>query len=93
MQENKTAASSTGYQGAASALGKHSTAMASGFYGKAKGIEGAALFLVFRDSEADGDEYGRIVHAKAVIVGQDDIKPDTFYTLDAEGQVIEAEDE
>ncbi|WP_423197883.1 Phage tail protein [Cupriavidus sp. H19C3] len=85
-------ASSTGDRGAASALGKHSAAMSSGFYGKAKGIDGAAIFLVFRDVDGEGDEYGRIVHARAAIVGRDGIKPDTFYTLNAEGEIVEAED-
>ncbi|MBS6362134.1 MAG: hypothetical protein KH616_17360, partial [Burkholderia sp.] len=85
---NRSAATNTGYQSAATAEGKHSVALASGFYGKAKGIEGAALFLVYRDEDADGDEYGRILHAKAVIVGRDGIKADTFYTLNRDGEIV-----
>ncbi|WP_186056527.1 DUF7666 domain-containing protein [Burkholderia gladioli] len=81
------AATASGYSGAATASGRHSVAMASGFDGRARGIDGAALFLVYRDS--DGDEYGRIVHARALIVGRDGIKPDTFYALNSNGEPIE----
>ena len=85
------AATASGYQGAATAEGKHSVAMTSGFNGKAKGIEGAALFLTYRDPDAEDDEYGRILHAKAVIVGKDGVKPMVFYALNSSGEIIEAE--
>ena len=84
------AATASGYNGAATASGRHSTASATGFYGRARGIEGAALFLIYRDSDADGDEYGRILHAKAIIVGHDGVKPDTFYMLNRDGELVEA---
>jgi len=83
------AASATGNQGAASATGKHGVAVAAGVESKAMGAEGCALFLVYRDT--DSENYGRIIHAKAVIVGQDGIKPDTWYSLNAEGEVTEVE--
>ena len=57
--------------------------MASGYEGRAKGALGNALFLVFRD------ENYNIVHAKAAIVGENGIKPDVFYTLNANGEFIE----
>jgi hypothetical protein len=88
---DRGAATASGYSGAATAEGKHSVAMASGFYGKARGIEGAALFLVYRDNEPSDDQYGRIVHAKAAIVGQDGIRPLVFYALNSAGEIIEAE--
>jgi hypothetical protein len=53
--------------------------------GKAKGIDGNALFLVFRDNNYN------IVHAKAAIVGRDGIRPDVFYTLNASGEFVEVE--
>jgi len=81
---SRGAASATGYQGAASATGYQGAAMASGYGGSAKGADGNALFLVFRD-----DDY-KIVHAKAAIVGRDGIKADTFYTLNASGEFVEA---
>lgn len=83
-------ASATGVRGAASATGRYSAASATGVRGKAQGIEGSALFLVYRDESGEwGEGYGRIIHAKAVIVGQDGIKPDTWYSLDADGNVVE----
>ncbi|ARP89796.1 hypothetical protein CAL14_05430 [Bordetella genomosp. 9] len=83
------AASATGYQGAASATGKHAVAAAVGIQGRAKGLEGCAIVVCYRDIESDGDDYGRIVHIRAAIVGQDGIKPDTWYSLNAEGEFIE----
>jgi hypothetical protein len=84
------AATASGDSGAATASGRHSVAMASGFRGRARGIEGAALFLAHRDEDADGDDYGRLLHAKAVIVGQNGIKPDTWYTLNRDGEIVKA---
>lgn len=83
-------ACSTGYQGAASSTGKHSVAMACGIAGKAKASEGSAIVLCYRDADAGGDEYGRIVHIKAAIAGRDGIKPDVWYVLNAGGQLEEA---
>ena len=78
------AASATGYQGAASATGDQGAAMACGYAGKAMGAIGNALFLVYRD-----DDYV-IRKAAAAIVGENGIKPDTWYSLSAEGEFIEA---
>jgi hypothetical protein len=85
------AATASGYSGAATAGGQHSVAMVSGFYGKARGVEGAALFLVYRDDRGTEPQYGRILHAKAVIVGQDGIEPLVFYALNKNGDVVKAE--
>ncbi len=74
----------TGYQGAASATGDQGAAMACGYAGKAMGAIGNALFLVYRD-----DDYV-IRKAAAAIVGENGIKPDTWYSLSAEGEFIEA---
>jgi hypothetical protein len=78
------AATASGYYGAATASGYSGAATASGRNGKARGKEGCALFLVYRDSGR------KIVHAKALIVGQDGIKADVFYALDASGNAVEA---
>ena len=77
------AASATGYQGAASATGTRGAAMASGYEGRASGVDGNALFLVYRDNGYN------IVHAKAAIVGKDGIKANTFYMLDKDGAFVE----
>ncbi|TJZ75607.1 DUF7666 domain-containing protein [Chitiniphilus eburneus] len=78
------AASATGYQGAASATGAHSVAIATGSEGRALAGENGAIVLVYRN---DDDE---IVHIRASKVGENGIKPGVFYTLNAEGEFIEA---
>ena len=78
---NQGAAQASGNQGAAQALGKHSTALSSGEGGKASGKDGSALFLVYRCPST-----GAILHAWAGIVGQNNLKPDVFYTLNPNGQ-------
>ena len=59
--------------------------MASGLYGRAQGADGCALFLVYRDPNT-----WKILQAWAGIVGRDDIKPLTWYTLGADGKPVEA---
>ena len=73
------AATASGYSGAATASGDYGAATASGNYGKVRGVKGCALFLVYRNRNRE------IKHAWAGIVGQDGIKPDTWYKLDAKG--------
>jgi hypothetical protein len=41
--------------------------------------------LVYRNDE------GEIVHIRASKVGENGIKPDTWYTLDKDGQFVECE--
>jgi hypothetical protein len=69
------AATASGWRGAATALHKTVSAHASGYQGKACGIEGTALHLDERDMN------GNIIAAWAGIVGRDGIKPMTWYTL------------
>jgi hypothetical protein len=57
--------------------------LASGHGGKVSGKVGCALFLVYRDFST-----GTILHAWAGIVGRDGIEPDTFYTLNRDGQPV-----
>jgi hypothetical protein len=78
----KTAVKAEGKNKIASASGRYGAATASGRYGKAQGKEGCALFLVYRDDS------WKIIHAKAAIVGQDGIKPDTFYSLNDKGEFV-----
>ncbi|HHF0343298.1 TPA: hypothetical protein ACPH4X_003361 [Pseudomonas aeruginosa] len=90
--DSASPASSTGDQGAASSTGKHSVAMACGIEGKARAAAGSAIVLCYRDADAEGDDYARIVHIKAGIAGQDGVKPDTWYQLSAEGEFVEFEE-
>ena len=91
------ASSATGYKGASSAEDKDVVAVAWGYKSKAKGVLGA--FLVFADWEytgsKDNPEYDRnnqsawvLNGAKMVQVNGDDIKPDTWYTIE-NGEIAE----
>ena len=80
---NFGAATASGNSGAATASGNFGAATASGRNGKARGRAGCALFLTYRDSD------WKIVHAKALIVGRDGIKPNTYYSLDSAGNAVE----
>ena len=88
---DRGAASSTGYQGAASSTGRYSVAMACGLEGRAMASEGSAIVLCYRETETRGGDYGRIIHIKAAIAGQDDVKADTWYSLDKDGEFVEVE--
>jgi hypothetical protein len=79
------AATASGPYGAATASGNSGAATASGRNGKARGKDGCALFLVYRDGG------GKIVHAKAAVVGRDGIKPNVWYQLDRVGNFVEVE--
>ena len=82
----RSAATNTGYQGAAEVSGKHSVAASLGHEGKAKAGPDGAIVLCNRDWRT-----GEIRHIRAAKVGQDGVKPDTWYTLDENGQFVEAE--
>ena len=81
----KGAASATGLRGAASATGWRGAAMACGFEGRVCGAIGNALVLTYRAED------GEIIHVWSGIVGRGGIKPDTWYTLNSDGQPVEIE--
>jgi len=83
---NRSAASATGYQGAASATGNHAVACGLGWSNKAKASASGAIVLTHRNY---GDE---IVHIRASKVGENGIKPGTWYQLDENGEFVELED-
>jgi hypothetical protein len=62
------------------ASGNKATAFAPGRSGKARASVGGAIFLTRRDAE------WHITHVFASKVGDNGIKPDTFYVLDEEGK-------
>jgi hypothetical protein len=61
-----------------------SVAIGIGYQNRAKAAEGCALVLCYRD------ENYRIVHIRASKVGENGIKADTWYALDASGEFVEA---
>ena len=95
--EKHGASSATGYKGASSAEDMDAVAVAWGYKSKAKGVLGA--FLVFADWEytgsKDNPEYDRnnqsawvLNGAKMVQVDGENIKPDTWYTIE-NGEIAE----
>jgi hypothetical protein len=62
----------------------HSVAIGVGYKNKAKAAKGCALVLCYRGSK------NRVVHIRASKVGENGIKADTWYALDASGEFVEA---
>ncbi len=78
-----SAASNTGYRSAAEVSGKESVAASLGIEGRARASAGSAIVLCHRDDE------GRLIHIRASKVGENGVKPDTWYQLNAEGEFVE----
>ena len=98
VEKGEAEAATAGYRGAATAgsygaatsrgkssVGKDGAALARGNNVKAMGGLGAILVLV----EEEADSYD-IRHWKAVVVDGETIKADTWYTLNDDGDVVEA---
>ena len=81
---DRSAATNTGNQSAASVEGPHSVALSAGLLGRAKASEGSAIVLV------DRGEDGVIRHIRCAIAGQE-VKADTWYTLNDLGEFEEVE--
>ncbi|WAJ75267.1 hypothetical protein PAC42_18920 [Pseudomonas aeruginosa] len=80
---NRSAASNTGDYSAAEVSGKESVAASLGIEGRARASAGSAIVLCHRDDE------GRLIHIRASKVGENGVKPDTWYQLSAEGEFVE----
>ncbi|MFL4055775.1 hypothetical protein [Pseudomonas aeruginosa] len=78
-----SAASNTGNRSAAEVSGKESVAASLGIEGRARASAGSAIVLCHRDDE------GRLIHIRASKVGENGVKPDTWYQLSAEGEFVE----
>ncbi|WP_121497783.1 DUF7666 domain-containing protein [Pseudomonas aeruginosa] len=78
-----SAASNTGDYSAAEVSGKESVAASLGIEGRARASAGSAIVLCHRDDE------GRLIHIRASKVGENGVKPDTWYQLSAEGEFVE----
>ncbi|ECJ4380283.1 hypothetical protein DLB95_24480 [Salmonella enterica subsp. diarizonae] len=83
---NRSAASNTGDCSAAEVSGSHSVAVAFGIESKARASESSAIVVCYRNDE------GELIHIRASKVGENGIKPDTWYTLDEDGQFVEIEE-
>ncbi|HAX7483482.1 TPA: hypothetical protein JTN37_004836, partial [Escherichia coli] len=82
----QSAASNTGYQSAAEVSGSHSVAAAFGIESKARASATSAIVLCYRNDE------GELIHIRASKVGENGIKPDAWYTLNADCQFVEIEE-
>ncbi|HHF0710671.1 TPA: hypothetical protein ACPIAT_006701 [Pseudomonas aeruginosa] len=79
----QSAASNTGNRSAAEVSGKESVAASLGIEGRARASAGSAIVLCHRDDK------GHLIHIRASKVGENGVKPDTWYQLSAEGEFVE----
>ena len=82
-----SAATNTGNRSAAEVSGKQSIAVALGWQSKAKASINGAIVCVYRNDD------GELIHIKASKVGENNIKADTWYTLDKFGEFVEVKDD
>ena len=83
----KSVATNTGEQSVAEVSGKQSIAVALGWQSKAKASINGAIVCVYRNDD------GELIHIKASKVGENNIKADTWYTLDKFGEFVEVKDD
>ncbi|HHF4841158.1 TPA: hypothetical protein ACPQKB_000451 [Haemophilus influenzae] len=83
----RSAATNTGDQSVAEVSGKQSIAVALGWQSKAKASINGAIVCVYRNHD------GELIHIKASKVGENNIKVDTWYTLDEIGEFVEVKDD
>ena len=81
---NRSAATNTGYQSAAEVTGANSIAAAFGYESKAKAGESGAIVCVYRNEDNE------LVHIRASKVGENGVEAGKWYTLDENGEFIEA---
>lgn len=73
----------TGRLSSVEVSGMDSVACALGECSKAKAGAGGAIVCVYRDDD------GKLIHIRSAKVGKEGILPDTWYTLDADGNFIQ----
>ena len=83
----QSAATNTGNRSATEVSGKQSIAVALGWQSKAKASINGAIVCVYRNHD------GELIHIKASKVGENNIKADTWYTLDEFGEFVEVKDD
>ena len=75
----------TGNWANAATTGEHSVSAALGIQGNAKAGIGGAIVLCHRNDS------GELIHIRASKVGENGIKADTWYALDADGEFVEVQ--
>jgi len=85
---DRSAATNTGNQSAAEANGAESVAVSLGIKGRARSSITGAIVLCFRDAND-----GRLIHIRSSKVGDNGVKPNVWYSLNADGEFIEADSE
>jgi len=83
----RSVATNTGYRSVAEVSGEQSIAVSLGWQSKAKASIDGAIVCVYRNDD------GELIHIKASKVGENNIKADTWYTLDEFGEFIEVKDD
>ena len=78
-----SAATNTGDYSAAEVKGAKSVAASLGIQGRASAAAGCAIVLCYRNDN------GELIHIRASKVGENGIKPDTWYSLDENGEFVE----
>ncbi|BCU51215.1 DUF7666 domain-containing protein [Citrobacter amalonaticus] len=78
-----SAATNTGDWSEAEVSGSQSVAVSLGIEGKARASENGAIVLCYRDED------GELIHIRSSKVGENGIKPDTWYQLDEDGEFVE----
>ena len=76
-------AATTGYQSNAATTGKGSIAASLGIASQAKASAGGAIVVCHRLDD------GKLIAVRATMAGQDGVKPDVWYSLDAKGEFVE----
>lgn len=83
-----SAATNTGSRSDAEVTGTDSVAASLGIKGRARASAGGAIVLCYR-----GQDNGALIHIRASKVGENAIKPDTWYVLNEHGEFVEDCDE
>ena len=84
---DQSTAATSGDWSTAIASGKNSVAIAFGSEAKSKAVDGSAIVCCYFDNS------GELIHIRASKVGKNGIKPDTWYTLNKDGDFVEVSDE
>ena len=83
----RSVATNTGNRSVAEVSGEQSIAVALGWQSKAKASIDGAIVCVYRNDD------GELIHIKSSKVGENNIKADTWYTLDEFGEFVEVKDD